>query len=163
MLGLVMVMVSVDEPPRAIEEGVNEAAMLDTRSPLHSHSHLPRNRRLRSGSRSRACSLQEAQRADETYERSDRGKHQTERDRPSSSIQVTVDTYGRLIPGANVTYVDLLDRKSALKSTFEQQPCATPAQPGENLETMIPAYLVDLTGGGRQDRTADLRVMNPSL
>ena len=80
-----------------------------------------------------------------------------------SSIQVTVDTYGHLIPGADVSYVDLLDRKSAVKSTFEQQPSATPAQPGVVSETPVPAYVVDLIGGGGQDRTADLRVMNPSL
>jgi len=28
-----------------------------------------------------------------------------------SSIQVTVDTYGHLVPGADVTYVDSLDTK----------------------------------------------------
>ena len=32
-----------------------------------------------------------------------------------SSIQVTVDTYGHLIPGANVSFVDRLDRKPGKK------------------------------------------------
>jgi integrase len=32
-----------------------------------------------------------------------------------SSIQVTVDTYGHLIPGANVSYVDRLDQKPQKK------------------------------------------------
>jgi hypothetical protein len=29
-----------------------------------------------------------------------------------SSIQITVDTYGHLIPGANINWVDGLDRKT---------------------------------------------------
>jgi len=80
-----------------------------------------------------------------------------------SSIQVTVDTYGHLIPCADISYFDLLDRKSVVKHTAYRQQSATPAQPDENLEAAIPAYLVDLSGGGARDRTADLRVMNPSL
>jgi len=83
-----------------------------------------------------------------------------------SSIQVTVDTYGHLIPGANVSYVDRLDQKPKKKQIPAQQPSATPAQPrgeGGEAESKIPAYVVDFIGGGGQDRTADLRVMNPSL
>ena len=56
-----------------------------------------------------------------------------------SSIQVTVDIYGHLIPGANVAYVDLLDRKSAINPTLDLQPFATPAQPGAHAECVIPA------------------------
>jgi integrase len=57
------------------------------------------------------------------------------------SIQVTVDIYGHLIPGANRKAVDRLDdrnpqptktRKSAPQKDF-QQPAATPAQPGPSL------------------------------
>jgi hypothetical protein len=80
-----------------------------------------------------------------------------------SSIQVTVDTYGHLIPSANVAYVDRLDMKPKKKACKERQPSATPAQPRDEVETEIPAYVVDLIGGGGRDRTADLRVMNPSL
>ena len=80
-----------------------------------------------------------------------------------SSIQVTVDTCGHLIPGANVSCVDRLDRKPKKKQGSERQRSAIPAQPREIAETVIPSYVVDLFGGGRQDRTADLRVMNPSL
>jgi len=56
------------------------------------------------------------------------------------SIQVTVDIYGHLIPGANRKAVDRLDdrnpqptktRKSAAEKGF-QQPAATPAQPSTN-------------------------------
>jgi hypothetical protein len=39
-----------------------------------------------------------------------------------SSIQITVDTYGHLIPGANINWVDGLDRKTT------PQQNATPAQ-----------------------------------
>jgi len=38
-----------------------------------------------------------------------------------SSIKVTVDTYGHLVPGSNREAVDKLD---------DVQPVATPAQPG---------------------------------
>ena len=44
-----------------------------------------------------------------------------------SSIQVTVDTYGHLIPGANIKWVDGLDRATSLEQN------ATPAQ----LETAL--------------------------
>jgi integrase len=38
-----------------------------------------------------------------------------------SSIQVTVDTYGHLIPGANVNWVDRLDIKPELQQTATAQ------------------------------------------
>jgi len=40
-----------------------------------------------------------------------------------SSIQITVDTYGHLVPGADIAWVDRLDRETT------PQPSATPAQP----------------------------------
>ncbi len=40
-----------------------------------------------------------------------------------SSIQITVDTYGHLIPGADISWVDRLDTKTS------PQPTATQAQP----------------------------------
>ncbi len=42
-----------------------------------------------------------------------------------SSIQVTVDTYGHLIPGADIKWIDRLDAETSPK------PNATPAQPEE--------------------------------
>ena len=80
-----------------------------------------------------------------------------------SSIQVTVDIYGHLIPGANVSFVDRLDEAP--------QECAetTPHQsaPGthqvENTVESIPPELADLIGGGGRTRTYDLRIMRPSL
>jgi hypothetical protein len=79
-----------------------------------------------------------------------------------SSIQVTVDTYGHLIPGANASCVDRLDGVLA-KTEEKSQQSATPAQPREKAETEIPAEVVDLIGGGDWTRTSDLRIMRPSL
>jgi len=79
-----------------------------------------------------------------------------------SSIQVTVDTYGHLIPGANACFVDRLDEK-AKRTESKLQPSATPAQPRENAGTEIRPEVVDLIGGGGRTRTYDLRIMRPSL
>jgi integrase len=80
-----------------------------------------------------------------------------------SSIQVTVDTYGHLIPGANVSFVDRLDEvpKQEEKTTPEQN--ATQAQPPSEAEARIPPEIVELIGGGEWTRTTDLRIMRPSL
>ena len=82
-----------------------------------------------------------------------------------SSIQVTVDTYGHLIPGANVSFVDRLDvdEKSGEKAEEGQQQNATQAQLASESETPIPSELADLIGGGGRTRTYDLRIMRPSL
>ncbi len=82
-----------------------------------------------------------------------------------SSIQVTVDTYGHLIPGANVSFVDRLDvdGKSGEKAEEGQQQNATQAQLPSEAGTPIPSELADLIGGGGRTRTYDLRIMRPSL
>ncbi len=80
-----------------------------------------------------------------------------------ASIQVTVDTYGHLIPGANVSFVDRLDTKPTKKNDPNSQPSATPAQPHSVDDFDIPSHVIDFTGGGGQNRTVDLRVMSPSL
>ena len=76
-----------------------------------------------------------------------------------SSIQITVDTYGHLIPGANTTFVDRLDSVGRRRWP---QPRNNP-QPALDEETEIPAEVVDLIGGGGRTRTYDLRIMRPSL
>jgi hypothetical protein len=43
-----------------------------------------------------------------------------------SSIQVTVDIYGHLIPGANVCFVDRLDQVSAEQAETTPQQSAPP-------------------------------------
>ena len=59
-----------------------------------------------------------------------------------------MDTYGHLIPGANVSFVDRLDQKSVSKYAKMPQQSAPPAHPEENGISDIQAYLTDLLGGG---------------
>jgi hypothetical protein len=84
-----------------------------------------------------------------------------------SSIQVTVDTYGHLIPGANVCFVDRLDEILPEKAETTPQQSARPAQPGEMDVPPDLLQVVDETGGGGWTRTNDLRIMrcplSPSL
>jgi integrase len=80
-----------------------------------------------------------------------------------SSIQVTVDTYGHLIPGANTSFVDQLDMVREEKVATTPQQSATQTQPALEEETKIPVEVVDLIGGGGWTRTSDLRIMRPSL
>jgi hypothetical protein len=47
-----------------------------------------------------------------------------------SSIQVTVDVYGHLIPGANVCFEDRLEGALTEDAKTSPQQSATPAQPG---------------------------------
>ena len=76
-----------------------------------------------------------------------------------SSIQVTVDIYGHLIPGANVSFVDRLDEAARQANETSQQQNATQAQPVKIRETDIPSEVADLIGGGAWTRTTDLRIM----
>jgi hypothetical protein len=77
-----------------------------------------------------------------------------------SSIQVTVDIYGHLIPGANVSYVDRLDEVPKPEEKTTPQQNATQAQLPAKSEIEIPPELIDLTGGGGRTRTYDLRIMS---
>ena len=64
-----------------------------------------------------------------------------------SSIQITVDTYGHLIPGANRAAVDRLDDAPAT------QPSATPAQPADWVEDEDASESVELfRKSGEPDR-----------
>lgn len=64
-----------------------------------------------------------------------------------SSIQVTVDTYGHLIPGANTSFVDRLDvvpaKPEAKPEATDKEPVAPRAQPRELAETAVPSDVVD--------------------
>ena len=71
-----------------------------------------------------------------------------------SSIQVTVDTYGHLIPGADIAWVDRLDVKTKLQQN------ATPAQPDVMSEMEIPTEVVDLIGGPTRIRTWNQQIMS---
>jgi hypothetical protein len=74
-----------------------------------------------------------------------------------------VDTYGHLIPGADVSFVDRLDEVAVEKARKSPQQSATPAQPCEIEFPMDILQVVDLNGGGGRTRTYDLRIMRPSL
>jgi integrase len=80
-----------------------------------------------------------------------------------SSIQITVDIYGHLIPGANVCFVDRLDEVLEQEEKTTPQQNATPAQPAEAADSEISTEAVGLIGGGGWTRTNDLRIMRPSL
>jgi hypothetical protein len=77
-----------------------------------------------------------------------------------SSIQVTVDTYGHLIPGANLCFVGRLDEVPAKPAEKTPQQSAAPAQQGD---MEVPTDLMQVVGGGGWTRTNDLRIMRPSL
>jgi len=80
-----------------------------------------------------------------------------------SSIQVTVDIYGHLIPGANVCFVDRLDGVPAEEAKTSPQQSARPAQQGEMEVPPDLLQVVEGIGGGGRTRTYDLRIMRPSL
>ena len=80
-----------------------------------------------------------------------------------SSIQVTVDIYGHLIPGANVAWVDRLDSKATKQNHPGQQQNAAPAQQPEVDADSEVAQLIENIGGGGWTRTSDLGIMRPSL
>jgi integrase len=80
-----------------------------------------------------------------------------------SSIQVTVDIYGHLIPGANVSFVDRLDEIVPEPAETTPQQSATPAQLGEMEIPPDLLQVVEEIGGGAWTRTTDLRIMRPSL
>ena len=65
-----------------------------------------------------------------------------------SSIQVTADVYGHLLPGANVACIDKLD------APINPQLSATQVQPRENGGQDVPTQVVDLIGAGGGNRTA---------
>ncbi len=74
-----------------------------------------------------------------------------------SSIQVTVDTYGHLIPGADIAWVDRLDSETTPRQN------ATPAQLEEMVSDPEITQVIEEFGGGGWTRTNDLRIMRPSL
>src|SRR5215831_17541890 len=77
-----------------------------------------------------------------------------------SSIQVTADTYGHLIPGANINWVDGLDRETS------SQQNATPAQPEMKKRDEADAWTPELidyaenSGGPGRIRTYNQQIMS---
>jgi hypothetical protein len=76
------------------------------------------------------------------------------------SIQVTVDIYGHLIPGADVSFVDRLDTNPGNNVETTWQQSATPRATAPGRQDEIPLEVIDLIGGGGRTRTYDLRIMS---
>jgi integrase len=74
-----------------------------------------------------------------------------------STIAVTVDLYGHLVPSANIAFVDRLDAKTSLK------PNATQEQPATEAEELEYSEVFENYGGPGQSRTADQRFRKPLL
>jgi integrase len=75
-----------------------------------------------------------------------------------SSIQVTVDCYGHLVPGADIAWVDKLDAEAT-----NPQPAATQAQPEDRQPDTEAPQLLEKIGGPARIRTLDQRIMSPLL
>jgi hypothetical protein len=69
----------------------------------------------------------------------------------------TVDTYGHLIPGANVNWVARLDSEIG-----PRQSATDPQQSQEELPQDL-LQTIEIPGGGGWTRTNDLGIMRPSL
>jgi integrase len=69
-----------------------------------------------------------------------------------SSIQITVDTYGHLIPGADIAWVDKLDEPAA---TTTPQPSATPAQPTAVEDSDESLEVIESSGEPGRTRTCN--------
>ncbi len=74
-----------------------------------------------------------------------------------STIAVTVDLYGHLVPSANIAFVDRLDAQTS------PQQNTTQAQPKERSEEMGYSEVSENYGGPGQSRTADQRFRKPLL
>ena len=74
-----------------------------------------------------------------------------------SSIQVTVDIYGHLIPGGNIQWIDRLDSQTSAQQS------ATPAQPAIEPSSKRYLQVVMKSGAGEGNRTPDLRFTKPLL
>jgi hypothetical protein len=71
-----------------------------------------------------------------------------------SSIQVTVDIYGHLIPGANIAWADALDFTTSLQQS------ATQTQLTNNVDGEECPELIEMIGGPSRIRTCDQRIMS---
>src|ERR1700751_634142 len=71
-----------------------------------------------------------------------------------SSIQITVDTYGHLIPGANIAWVDRLDARTT------PQQNATQAQKGGSGSTMESAEVIEKNWLPPRDSNPDMLIQS---
>ena len=71
-----------------------------------------------------------------------------------SSIQITVDVYGHLIPGADIQWIDRLDSKTS------PQPTATQAQPSSEHEAGYVLQVTESNGVTEDNHTTALRTVD---
>jgi integrase len=71
-----------------------------------------------------------------------------------SSIQITVDTYGHLIPGADISWVDRLDSKTS------PQQNATQAQPKADVKEAKTVEVVEKTWLPPRDSNPDMLIQS---
>ena len=74
-----------------------------------------------------------------------------------SSIQVTVDVYGHLVPAENIAWTD------ALNTLTSPQQSATGTQPAFGVDEKKSVEVVEKAGAGEGNRTPDLRFTKPLL
>src|SRR5579885_2862580 len=74
-----------------------------------------------------------------------------------SSTQVTMDNYGRKIPGGNIAWEYALDGKTSLQQN------AIPAQQSRMLIVANTPQVIEENGAGEGNRTPDLRFTKPLL
>jgi integrase len=76
-----------------------------------------------------------------------------------SSIQITVDTYGHLIPGANINWVDGLDRKTPQQNATPAQPETEELEDADARSSELIDYAENAGGPGRT-RTYNQQIMS---
>jgi integrase len=80
-----------------------------------------------------------------------------------SSIQVTVDIYGHLIPGANIAWADALDTTTSPQQSATQPQTDSPTKEAPSKEAQEIVGMPKLVGGPTRTRTWDQRIMSPLL
>jgi hypothetical protein len=82
---------------------------------------------------------------------------------PHSSIDVTVDTYGHLVPGGNRQAVDKLDDGFENSDQIGMETKWTHFAQNESPEEKTALQVIEKTGATRRSRTGDLLITNQLL
>ena len=80
-----------------------------------------------------------------------------------SSIQVTVDIYGHLIPGANIAWADALDSATTPQRSATQTQLESLTEDVRSEEQPELTEVPEFVGGPSRTRTCDQRIMSPPL
>ena len=77
-----------------------------------------------------------------------------------SSIQITVDTYGHLVAGANINWVDGLDRKTTPQQNATRAQLQIDERSESDAESLEPIAAVEDAGGPGRTRTYNQQIMS---